>query len=206
MKRNHPLFIIIRMYPTSPSIIMTRGCQFYWWWKPEYPEKTTSLYHIMVHQVDLTWVGFELTTLVVICTDGIGSCNSNYHTITTTTASYISSIRLVVSSIRLVVSITRLVIRSIRLVVSSIRLVVSSIRLVVSSIRLVVSSIRLVVSSIRLVVSSIRLVISSIRLVVSSIRLVVSSIRLVVSSHRTTLTTWPPVTTSCLVYYIFYGD
>jgi hypothetical protein len=190
MKRNHPLFIIIRMYPTSPSIIMTRGCQFYWWWKPEYPEKTTSLYHIMVHQVDLTWVGFELTTLVVICTDGIGSCNSNYHT--TTTASYISSIRLVVSSIRLVVSIIRLVIRSIRLVVSSIRLVVSSIRLVVSSIRLVVSSIRWVVSRIRLIVSS--------------IRWVVSSIRLVVSSHRTTLTTWPPVTTCCFVYYIFYGD
>ena len=80
----------------------------------------------MVHQVHLTWVGFELTTLVVICTDGIGSCKSNYHTITTTTASY-----------------------------------------------------------------------------VSSIRIVVSSIRLVVSSHRTTLTTWPPVTICCLVYYIF---
>jgi hypothetical protein len=94
----------------------------------------------MVHQVHLTWVGFELTTLVVICTDGIGSCKSNYHTITTTTASYVSSIRLVVSSIRLVVS---------------------------------------------------------------SIRILVSSIRLVVSSHRTTLTTWPPVTTCCLVNYIF---
>ena len=30
--------------------------------------------------------GFELTTLVVIGTDCIGSCKSNYHTITTTTA------------------------------------------------------------------------------------------------------------------------
>jgi hypothetical protein len=30
--------------------------------------------------------GFELTTLVVIGTDGTGSCKSNYHTITTTTA------------------------------------------------------------------------------------------------------------------------
>ena len=29
---------------------------------------------------------FELTTLVVIGTDCIGGCNSNYHTITTTTA------------------------------------------------------------------------------------------------------------------------
>jgi hypothetical protein len=32
-------------------------------------------------------VGFELATLVVICTYYIGSCTSNYHTITTTTAS-----------------------------------------------------------------------------------------------------------------------
>jgi len=30
-------------------------------------------------------VGFELTTLVVIGTDCIGSIKSNYHTITTTT-------------------------------------------------------------------------------------------------------------------------
>ena len=29
---------------------------------------------------------FEFTTLVVICTDCTGSCKSNYHTITTTTA------------------------------------------------------------------------------------------------------------------------
>jgi hypothetical protein len=33
-----------------------------------------------------TWMGFELTTLVVISTDCIGSCKSNYHTIPTTTA------------------------------------------------------------------------------------------------------------------------
>ena len=32
------------------------------------------------------WTGFELTTLVVIGTDCIGSCKSNYHTITATTA------------------------------------------------------------------------------------------------------------------------
>ena len=30
--------------------------------------------------------GFELTTLVVIATDCTGSCKSNYHTITKTTA------------------------------------------------------------------------------------------------------------------------
>ena len=32
------------------------------------------------------WTGFELTTLVVIGTDCTGSCKSNYHMITTTTA------------------------------------------------------------------------------------------------------------------------
>ena len=30
------------------------------------------------------WAGFELTTLVVICTDCTGSCKSNYYAITTT--------------------------------------------------------------------------------------------------------------------------
>jgi hypothetical protein len=41
----------------------------------------------MLYWVHLVWVGFELTTLVVIGTDCIGSIKSNYHTITATTNS-----------------------------------------------------------------------------------------------------------------------
>ena len=44
-----------------------------------------QIYHIMLHRVHLAWARFELTTLVVIGTDCIGSCKSNYHEITTTT-------------------------------------------------------------------------------------------------------------------------
>ena len=44
------------------------------------------LYHIMLYRVQLTWAGFELKMLVVVCTDCIGSYKSNYHMITTMTA------------------------------------------------------------------------------------------------------------------------
>ena len=46
---------------------------------------TDSLYHIILHRVHLSCARFQLTTLVVIDTDCIGSCKSNYHTTTTTT-------------------------------------------------------------------------------------------------------------------------
>ena len=75
--------------PLSTIYHLCSGGPFYWWRKPEYPEKTTDLpqdtdkvYHNVVSS---TWAGFELTTLVVIGTDCICSFNSNYHTITTTT-------------------------------------------------------------------------------------------------------------------------
>ena len=59
------------------------GGQLYWWRKPGNPEKTTDkLYHVMLYTSP--WSRFELTTSVVIGTDCIISCKSNYHTITST--------------------------------------------------------------------------------------------------------------------------
>jgi hypothetical protein len=60
-----------------------------WRRKTDYPEKTNELpqvtdklYRIMLYWVHLASAGFELTTLVAIGIDCIGS-KSNYHTITT---------------------------------------------------------------------------------------------------------------------------
>ena len=80
------------LMPLSTIFQIYRGSQFYWWRKPEFRRKPSTCcmslttFITMLYQAYLAWAGLELTTLVVIGTDCICNCKSNYHTITTTMA------------------------------------------------------------------------------------------------------------------------
>ena len=53
---------------------------------PDLSQVTDKLYDKKLYRIHLVWAEFDLTTLVVISTDCIGSYKSNYHTIKTMTA------------------------------------------------------------------------------------------------------------------------
>jgi hypothetical protein len=82
--------------PLSTIFQLYRGISFIGggnWRNPEktidLPQVTDKLYQLMLYTSP--WVRFEPTTSMVIGTDSIGSCKSNYHTNTATTTGPIAT-------------------------------------------------------------------------------------------------------------------
>jgi hypothetical protein len=68
------------------------------WSTGENPQPVASHWQTLSHNIvsgTLAWVGLEPTTLLVKGTNGIGSCKSNCHLITTTTDTLRSSLQFV---------------------------------------------------------------------------------------------------------------
>jgi hypothetical protein len=78
---------LLRLTPLSTMLKLYHGGQFYWWSTRKKPPTCRKSLTIFITKCCIEyaspWTGFELTTLVMIGIDCIGSSKSNYYTITT---------------------------------------------------------------------------------------------------------------------------
>jgi len=92
---NTSLFLWVMVFNTTFSNIMaisfiSGGYQREGPWENHrHVASNSQIYYIMLYQVFLTMNGIQITTLMVIGTDCIGSCKSNYRLITTTKGSWV---------------------------------------------------------------------------------------------------------------------